>query len=139
VREIGEVKKRLVQEMCDDEYITNIEHVITVMHRICSICNITGWSKPNKEIKENRLEGNAAKVEKESWWSLCNMLLRYGVLVTQCTRVQWTPPLRESFGFPFFVVEMFLITHTLRSVVSRCVLLSRSIRRSHQLNVLICF
>ncbi|XP_039192734.1 probable C-mannosyltransferase DPY19L1 isoform X4 [Crotalus tigris] len=43
-----------------------------------------------------------------------NTLKRFN-LYPESTRVMWTPPLRESFSYPFLVVQMLLLTYILRT------------------------
>lgn len=39
------------------------------------------------------------------------------MLCLQCTRVQWTPPLRESFGYPLILAQILTVSWCLRQKV----------------------
>ena len=32
----------------------------------------------------------------------------------EATRVMWTPPLRESYSFPFLILELLLVTYMIK-------------------------
>ena len=36
----------------------------------------------------------------------------------ECTRVMWTPPLRESFGYPLSLIQIFLVSYMLNNSMS---------------------
>ena len=52
----------------------------------------------------------------------------------KATRVQWTPPLRESFAFPFLILQLFMLSIVLRWVgdCTHIVSLSVILYWSHQ-------
>ena len=45
----------------------------------------------------------------------------------ECTRVMWTPPLRESFGYPLSLIQIFLVSYMLNNSISPSSRLTKSI------------
>ncbi|EGD74485.1 hypothetical protein PTSG_05849 [Salpingoeca rosetta] len=59
------------------------------------------------------------EVSGNSAWSVIAAIIFIAVNFDEMTRVMWGPPLRESFGFPFWMAQVALITHALRQYRTR--------------------